>query len=121
VPGARCRHIVGGPAIQSIRRIRRLLINHHIYMADFPPAVSAFYLERVLFPGFWPVGARTGEGARPLRWALQAGYFTAFTAIGLELALLGLFRRPLREVEWAGFTDRARPPSPRPAEGAPAR
>jgi hypothetical protein len=109
VPGARCRHIIGGPPLQSIRRIRRLLLNHHIYLADFPPEVSAFYLRRVLFPGFWPIGAAAGGHPRPLRWTLQAGYFAAFVAVGLELALLGMTGRPLREIRWAGFTDRARP------------
>lgn len=107
VEDARCLHFVGGPPLQSLRRIRRLLLNHHILMADFPPAVSRYYLRHILFPGFWPVGI--SQGLRPHRWLLQAAYYAMFMAVGLELALRGLLQRPLREVAWAAFADGAHP------------
>jgi len=114
VPDARCQHFVGGRAGESVRRIRRLLLNHHVLLSDFPLETSEFYIRRILFPGFWPVGAAERPFA-PLRWFLQSLYFLWFLSVGIELALRGLLRRPLDRIRWAGFTDRVRP-SPLPAK-----
>jgi hypothetical protein len=108
VPAARCFHYIGGAAGRSVQRIRRLLLNHHIYIAAFPEDVGRFYVREILFPGFWPVGT-AARGTRPLTWCLQALYFSAFCAIGLELAIRGCLGYPLRAVNWAGFDDRGAP------------
>jgi hypothetical protein len=107
-PDARCRHFVGGRAGESMHRIRRLLLNHHVLLSDFPVAVAEFYVRRVLFPGFRPVGAAERPFA-PLRWILQLLYFLWFLSVGIELALRGALRRPLVHIHWAGFPDRAQP------------
>jgi hypothetical protein len=107
-PKARCRHFVGGRAGQSARRIRRLLLNQHVLLSDFPLDVSEFYVKRVLFPGFWPIGSAE-RAFVPVRWVVQFLYFLWFLAVGLELALRGLLRRPLQRIQWAGFTDRTKP------------
>ncbi len=108
VPEAECTHYVGGPAGQSARRIRRMLLNHHIYLADFPVETARFYFRAILFPGFWPLGTRLA-GFSPLRWVLQLFYFCWFLRTGLELAIRGLLNRPLHQIAWAGFEDRGRP------------
>ena len=108
--GARCVHFVGGPAGQSFQRIQRLLKNHHVYLADFPVETSRVYLRASLVPGFWPVGV--AKGYRPLRWMLQSIYFVWFFAVGIQLALHGIAGIPLREIRWAGFTDRDAPNRP---------
>lgn len=108
VPEARCAHYVGGPPVQVVRRIRRILLNHHIHLADFPTSVSRCYFREVLFPGFWPLGSPP-ERLQPVRWALQALYFLWFGATGAELALRGLCGRPLRQVKWAAIDDRSSP------------
>ena len=114
VEDARCRHYVGGPLGPSIRRIRRMLLNHHILMADAEPAVARFYLRRILFPGLWPIGVLDLDPSKGIavaagRWGLRFLYFCWFTRIGLELALRGLLDRPLEQVEWAGFVERDAP------------
>jgi hypothetical protein len=111
-PEASCFHYVGGAAGRSVRRIRRLLLNHHIYIAAFPEEVGRFYVREILFPGFRPVGSASRRSG-PLVWFLQALYFALFAAVGLELAVRGLIRHPLRAVDWAGFDDRGAP-APRP-------
>ncbi|MBL8211079.1 MAG: hypothetical protein JNK87_10225 [Bryobacterales bacterium] len=109
-PRALCHHTVGGPAGRSWLRIRRLLLNHHVLLSDAREPVSRFYIEHVLFPGFWPVGS--GEGFHPLRWMLQALYFCWFLSVGMELALRGWCGCPLDEIRWAGFENRERPQAP---------
>jgi hypothetical protein len=109
VEGARCVHYVGGGRRQSVRRIRRMLLNHHVYLADFPLDVSRFYFREILFPGLWPLASRP-ERFRALDWTLQFLYFLWFASVGLELAVRGLCGRPLREIAWAGAEDRRAPP-----------
>src|SRR5262245_5710670 len=100
VTGTRCVHYVGGGQRRSLRRIRRMLLNHHVYLADFPLDVSRFYFREILFPGLWPLGS-TPDRFRPLDWTLQSLYFLWFASVGIELALRGVLGRPLREIEWA--------------------
>lgn len=106
VPGARCHYDVAGPAGQSRRRIRRLLLNHIIYLADWSYPVSRHYFRRILFPGMWPLtgfdssaGRRRGLAKSAITWI----YFAWFARTAAELYLRGLLRRPLREVRWAEF------------------
>lgn len=108
VPQARCVHYVGGAAGQAARRVRGLLLNTHVLLADFPAEVSRYYFRELLFPGFWPLGSRPRRW-RPLSWATQALYFTWFLAVGLELALRGAAGRPLRDIGWRPVPDRALP------------
>lgn len=121
VPAARCHYQVAGPAGESRRRIRRLLLNHHVFLTDWPVASARYYLRQVLFPGMWPVagwegrrGFRTGLLNAAIKWV----YFGWFAAVGAELFGRGLVGRPLRHLAWAGYSTRA--PSPPPAVSRPA-
>ena len=107
VPDARCHYHVAGPAGQSRRRIRRLLLNHLIYLADWSYPVSRLYFRQILFAGMWPLtdfdgsaGRRRGAAKAAIGWL----YFAWFARTAAELYLRGLLRRPLREVPWAEFT-----------------
>ena len=115
VPDARCHYEVAGPAGQSRRRIRRLLLNHIIYLADWSYPASRHYFRDILFSGMWPltaldrsVGLRHGAAKSAVKWI----YFCWFSRTAGELYLRGLFRRPLREVHWAEYVA---PGSPGPA------
>jgi hypothetical protein len=103
VPTARCHYQVGGPAGETARRLRRMMLNHHIYLADFPVPVGRFYFRRMLFTGLWPLapwdGSR-GWSRGAAKAALQWLYFGWFCAVGAELYLRGLLDRPLRRVAW---------------------
>lgn len=103
VPDARCHYHVGGPARETYRRIRRILLHHHIYLADWPIAVSRYYFRHVLFFGLWPLapfdrsrGWWFGFRKCVLKWL----YFGWFIAVGAELYARGLLSRPLRRVPW---------------------
>jgi hypothetical protein len=111
VPDARCFHFVGGQGGRSMRRIRRLLLNHHVNMVSFPASVGRFYFGQILFPGFRPLGS-AARRSQPLAWCLQLLYFCLFMGAAAELILRGLVRRPLKRIAWAGYDDRARPPVP---------
>lgn len=106
VPDARCHYEVAGPAGQSGRRIRRLLLNHSIYLADWTYPVARHYFRNILFSGMWPltdfdrsVGLRHGAAKSAVKWV----YFCWFSRTAAELYLRGLFRRPLRQVQWAEY------------------
>ena len=106
VPDARCHYGVAGPARQSRRRIRRLLLNHVIYLADWSYPVSRHYFRHILFPGMWPLtdfDGSAGRGRGAAKSAITWIYFAWFGRTAAELYLRGLFRRPLREVRWAEF------------------
>ncbi|MFC5144776.1 hypothetical protein [Streptomyces aureoversilis] len=114
VPGARVHYQVAGPAGATRRRIRRLLLNHHIYLADWSYPTARYYFREILFLGMWPLarwdhsqGVRFACRKAAIKWL----YFLWFGAIGAELYLRGLFGRPLREVAWSGY----------PTAGAPGR
>ncbi|MGW5125297.1 hypothetical protein ACWEQ7_14810 [Streptomyces sp. NPDC004069] len=117
VPDALCHYYVAGPAGETRRRIRRLLLNHLVDLADWPLPVVRHYFRHVLFGGMWPLtgldssrGVRHGLTKAFIKWL----YFAWFAAIGSELYLRGLFRRPLRRIEWAPYSDvrRLTPSSP---------
>ncbi|MFI9202956.1 hypothetical protein [Streptomyces sp. NPDC053048] len=112
VPGARVHYQVAGPAGPTRRRIRRLLLNHHIYLADWPYPTARYYFREVLFLGMWPLapwdrsrGVRHACRKAAVKWL----YFPWFAAIGTELYLRGLCGRPLREVAWSGYRSAAAP------------
>lgn len=107
VPDARCHYYVAGPAGETVRRIRRLLLNHHVYLADYPLPVARCYFRHILFYGMWPLapfdranGIIRGVQKAAIKWA----YFALFAAVGMELYLRGLAHRPLRGVTWGGYT-----------------
>ncbi|MFH8217829.1 hypothetical protein ACH4C2_01390 [Streptomyces sp. NPDC018057] len=114
VPDARCHYFVAGPAGETRRRIRRLLLNHLVDLADWPLPVARHYFRHVLFSGLWPL---TGfDGSRGLRHGAQKAaikwlYFAWFAGLGAELYLRGLAGRPLRRIEWAPYSA-VRTPSP---------
>lgn len=104
VEEARCSHVVGGDTSSAtLARIRRMLLNHHIFLADYP-SKARYYRRNMLFYGFWPFGTMDSES--PLvfataKWLLKSIYFAWFWRVGLELFVRGLVRRPLRSVGWA--------------------
>ncbi|MDX3852344.1 hypothetical protein [Streptomyces sp. AK02-01A] len=112
VPGARCHYHVAGPAGETRRRIRRLLLNHLVDLADWPLPVTRHYFRHILFPGMWPLtgwsgskGVAQGVGNAAIKWV----YFGWFAAVGAELYLRGLFRRPLRGIRWAPYSTASAP------------
>lgn len=114
VPDARVHYQVAGPAGATRRRIRRLLLNHHVYLADWAYPTSRYYFREILFLGLWPLapwdfsqGVRTGCQKTAIKWL----YFLWFAAIGAELYVRGLCGRPLRAVAWHGYRTAA-PPGP---------
>ncbi|MGA4957597.1 glycosyltransferase family protein [Streptomyces lavendulocolor] len=123
VPEARCHYVVAGPAGETRRRIRRLLLNHLIDLADWPLPVARHYFRHVLFGGMWPLtgfhrakGVRHGVAEAAIKWL----YFCWFCGVGAELYVRGLVRRPLREVRWAAYSTVRNPapasaPAPAPA------
>jgi hypothetical protein len=121
VPDARCHYLVAGPAGQTRRRIRRLLLNHHVYLADWPIPVSRYYFRRILFPGMWPVAG--WDGQRGFCTALQNAaikwlYFCWFVAVGAELWLRGLVNRPLRRLTWSTYSEVEMPVAPGSEDGS---
>ncbi|MFC8101692.1 hypothetical protein [Streptomyces sp. NPDC057363] len=108
VPDARCHYYVAGPAGETRRRIRRLLLNHLVDVADWPLPVVRHYFRHVLFGGMWPLtgfdssrGARHGLKKALIKWL----YFAWFAGIGTELYVRGLCGRPLRGIEWAPYSE----------------
>ncbi len=103
VADACCSYTSGGAFGSTIGKIRRILLNQHVYLADWPVETSRCYFQHVLFTGLWPLapwdgarGWRAGLGKLMLQWL----YFTVFTAAGAELILRGFFRAPLRRIGW---------------------
>jgi hypothetical protein len=105
VPEAECHYTVGAPRGRLLLRLRRLQLNHHVFLADYPPDVGRYYVRHMLFAGLWPIAPwdrSAPAGAALVRWQLKAVHFGLFCAIGAELALRGRAGRPLREIPWAG-------------------
>ncbi|MEU7657356.1 hypothetical protein [Streptomyces lincolnensis] len=107
VPDALCHYHVAGPAGETRRRIRRLLLNHLVDLADWPLPVVRHYFRHLLFSGMWPLtgfdaadGRRRGVQKAAIKWL----YFAWFAGIGTELFLRGLTGRPLYRVEWAPYS-----------------
>jgi hypothetical protein len=112
VAGATCLHIVGGPAGQTLRRLRRILVNHAVFMADYPADVARTYFRELLFAGLWPLAPFDGSRG-PVRGVaklcVKLVYFGWFSAICAELFARGLAGRPLRDVRWSGYAALQRP------------
>ncbi len=108
VAAARCWHVVGGPAGQTRRRIRRMLTNHHVFLADYPRPVARYYIRHMLFYGLWPLApfdAGRGVAFGLAKWGLKALYFCWFARVGAELLVRGAVNRPIREIAWGGYTE----------------
>jgi radical SAM superfamily enzyme YgiQ (UPF0313 family) len=101
VPTARCRYYVGGTAGQIIKRIRRVLLHHHVFLADYPPEVGKYYFSQILFYGLWPFAPWDKQKSLPmgcLKWFLKFLYLVWFLRVGIELFFRGLFKIPLKEI-----------------------
>jgi len=115
VPAARCHYHVAGPARQTGRRIRRLLLNHNIYLADWSYPVARYYFRNILFYGMWPLagwdgskGLWHGISNASIKWL----YFCWFAKVSAELYLRGVLQRPLLRVDWAEYAGTTAPISP---------
>ncbi|MEU4526623.1 hypothetical protein AB0F49_00170 [Micromonospora ureilytica] len=106
VPEARCHYYVAGPAGQTSRRIRRILLNASVYLADWSYPVSRHYFRRILFDGMWPLtnwDARKGHRHAAAKASIKWIYFGWFVRTAGELYLRGLLHRPLRQIDWAEY------------------
>ena len=107
IPEARCWHVVGSGSLRStLRGLRRVLLTHHVCLADYP-AKASFYRRELLFYGFWPFGTRAvGLGVRraAAKWLAKLLYFGLFSTVGAELLLRGLCGRPLTDLGWSSST-----------------
>jgi len=103
-----CYHKVGTTGLWSnMRRIRRLLLNHNILIADSRPEVARYYTRKLLFHGMWPYSPLSTEirlSTATLRAILKWLYFGFYSAVKLELIIRGLIGRPLRTVTWGTMT-----------------
>jgi hypothetical protein len=103
VSDARCSYTAGGRFVPTIAKVRRILLNQHVYLADWPRETARCYFQHVLFSGLWPLAS--WDGARGVRVGitkllLQWLYFVFFLLAGAELMLRGLLRIPLRRIGW---------------------
>jgi len=103
VPDARCTYTSGGAFLPTIGKIRRILLNQHVYLADWPIETARCYFQHVLFTGLWPLvrwdgtrGPRIGIAKLAMQWL----YFMFFLLAGAELILRGFLRAPLRRIGW---------------------
>jgi hypothetical protein len=111
---AHCHYVVGSPRGLLAKRIRRLLINHFVFLCDYPAAVGNLYLQKMLFHGFWPIGSMDwSHGTRFAlkKWGLKLIYFGWFSLVGVELFVRGVLGRPLTTVAWGGGNQAASVPS----------
>jgi hypothetical protein len=113
VPGATCFHVVGGRAGQTLRRQRRMLLHHIIFLADYPADVARVYFRDLLFHGLWPLApfdASRGVARGVAKQVIKLLHFGWFAAVWTELLARGLAGRPLRDVPWGGHAGREVPP-----------
>lgn len=101
IPDARCHYWVGADRGRLLPRLRRILLHHVIFLADYPAPVGGKYLGEYLYPGFWPLSRVPPRGAPgATRWLLQSLHFAFLSATALELGVRGAVGRPLRAVRW---------------------
>lgn len=98
-----CYHFVGGELKNILKRIRRLLLFHVIFMADYPINVATYYFKYSLFYGLWPL-APWDRNKTPIlslfKWLLKAIYFMVFVTVAIELAIRGIINKPLEKINW---------------------
>jgi hypothetical protein len=102
VPGAECEHVIDGTASATWRRMRRLMVTHAVFMADYPAATSIFYFRHLLFAGLFPLSPfdrRDGVVCGLQRLALKAIYLGLFAGVVADLFARGLVHRPLRSFQ----------------------
>jgi len=106
IPEALCQYWVGADRGRLLPRLRRLLLNHVVFLADYPHEVGEKYLSDYLYPGFWPISrVATKDGVKisdPTRWSLQLFHLLCLSSIAFELVVRGIVGHPLREIHWAG-------------------
>lgn len=105
VPDAECLHFVGGTAGQNRSRIRRMLTNHVVFMADYPEEVSKYYFRHMLFYGLWPLAPWDNKHSIPFataKWILKAFYFGWFVKVATVLFVRGFIHKPQPNIVWGG-------------------
>ncbi|WP_442505063.1 hypothetical protein SH528x_003834 [Novipirellula sp. SH528] len=99
-----CRFTVGVSTFGgNVRRIRRILMNHAVFLADYPYEKSMLYMQNCLFWGLWPLAPIERPSLRlsvVIRWALKLLYFVFFCVVVLEIILRGIIGRPRRVIPW---------------------
>jgi hypothetical protein len=80
-----------------------MLIHHHLFLADYPPATGRYYVRQILFHGLWPLAP--WDGATPVgraiaKWALKVPNIQRLLSVCLMLAARGASGRPLRRKRW---------------------
>ncbi len=103
VPGATCDYLVGADRGRFVGKLKRVLLNHVVFLADYPPAVGLRYLREMLYPGFWPLARWDGRGGvrvAAARWVLQAIHLSCLVATAMGLGIRGVLGRPLREIRF---------------------
>jgi len=101
--GPTCKYIVGAPKGRNLNRIKRLLINHWVFMSDFEKDVANYYWRKMLLTGFWPfapMDLSKGLGFAAKKWGLKLIYYFFLLRVGAELFFRGLFKRPMRKLIW---------------------
>lgn len=98
--GAFCYYYVGG----SIKRIRRILINHIVYLSDYPIEVSLYFFNNMLFPNLFTKNNRfevRQKNEKLYCKVIKYIYFFIFIAICLELVVRGKIKRPINKINWS--------------------
>ena len=103
VRDARCTYSPGGRFLPTLAKVRLILLNQCVFLADWPPETTRYYFKHILFIGLWPLGA--WDGARGwlrgiAKLMLQWLYFALFVLAGAELVVRGFLRAPLRRIAW---------------------
>ncbi len=102
---ARCRHFVGGEGGQSLARIRRMLIHHHLFLSHYDINKARYYAREMLFYGFWPYSPpdfSNGLRFAAVKWILKFVYGLWFMQVWAELIIRGLVNKPISDISWGG-------------------
>lgn len=103
VPESICHHYVGAKTLkETLQKIRRLLLNHIIFMADYPKEVSIYYFQFSLFYGLWPLSpwsTKLSLTKRLLAWPIKMIHFSWFVITGLEVIIRAMINRPV-SINW---------------------
>ena len=103
VANACCTYGSAGGMLARIKKLRRILLNQHVFLADWPRETAVCYFKNIMFPGLWPINAfdrSNGPVLGVAKMGLQWLYFSLFLLFGMELLLRGFAATPLRRVGW---------------------
>jgi hypothetical protein len=108
--GCVCYHIVGGPLLEIVKRIRRTVFENSILLADFDYKKSVRFASETLFhgllPGISPVtGQRVTVSNRVISMAVSSFYLAALTVFTVRAAI----GKPLQTLRWDGYSNINRP------------